>query len=106
MPELPKKILPFEFKIKNKINGKKNKIIKKLKFVSIVKNIKINKKLSISDKNPPLIIAEISGNHCGKKSIFLKHIKEAAKSGADLIKIQTYEPIDITVKNKPIKFCM
>ena len=63
-------------------------------------NIKINKKLSISDKNPPLIIAEISGNHCGKKSIFLKHIKEAAKSGADLIKIQTYEPIDITVKNK------
>ena len=44
MPELPKKILPFEFKIKNKINGKKNKIIKKLKFVSIVKNIKINKK--------------------------------------------------------------
>jgi len=66
-------------------------------------NIKINKKLSISDKNPPLIIAEISGNHCGKKSIFLKHIKEAAKSGADLIKIQTYEPIDITVKNKNYK---
>ena len=46
----------------------------------------------------PLIIAEISGNHCGKKSLFLKTIKSAAKNGADLIKIQTYEPEDITIK--------
>jgi len=66
-------------------------------------NIKINKKVSINPKNSPLIIAEISGNHCGKKSVFLKHIKQAAKHGADLIKIQTYEPIDITVKNKNYK---
>ena len=65
--------------------------------------IRINKKLSISNKNPPLIIAEISGNHCGKKSLFLKHIVSAAKNGADLIKIQTYEPEDITLKNKNYK---
>jgi len=32
--------------------------------------IKINKRLSISDKNPPIIIAEISGNHIGKKGLF------------------------------------
>jgi len=43
------------------------------------------------NKKVPLIIAEISGNHCGSKKLFLKHIKEAAESGADLVKIQTYE---------------
>ena len=32
--------------------------------------IKINKKLEISDKSRPLIIAEISANHCGDKKIF------------------------------------
>lgn len=46
----------------------------------------------------PLIIAEISGNHNGNKKSFLNHIKIAAKSGADMIKIQTYEPQDITLK--------
>ena len=62
--------------------------------------IRINKKISFSEKKAPLIIAEISANHCGKKSLFLKHIKIAAKSGADLIKIQTYEPQDITINSK------
>ena len=65
--------------------------------------IKINKKISINSKKPPLIIAEISGNHCGKKSIFLSHIRSAAKNGADLIKIQTYEPEDITLENNIYK---
>ena len=66
--------------------------------------IKINKKLSISDKGPPIIIAEISGNHSGRKSLFLKHIKSAAKNGADMIKIQTYEPEDITLNQRKKKF--
>jgi len=65
--------------------------------------IKINKKLTINPRKPPLIIAEISANHCGKKSLFLDHIKSAAKNGADLIKIQTYEPDDITVENNKYK---
>ena len=53
----------------------------------------------------PLIIAEISANHCGKKSLFLKSIKSAAQHGADLVKIQTYEPKDITVnKSLNIKY--
>ena len=60
----------------------KNKIIEYFKF---------NKNLR------PLIIAEISANHCGKKSIFLNSIRSAAKNGADLVKIQTYEPNDITL---------
>ncbi len=46
----------------------------------------------------PLIITEISGNHNGSKKSFLEHIKVAAKNGADMIKIQTYEPRDITLK--------
>lgn len=60
-----------------------------------------HKKLfSFSYKKPPLIIAEISGNHNGKKNRFLKLIKEACRSNADLIKIQTYEPEDITLNKK------
>tara|TARA_B100000686_G_scaffold351255_1_gene449464 strand:+ start:1465 stop:2511 length:1047 start_codon:yes stop_codon:yes gene_type:complete len=67
-------------------------------------SIKINRKISISNNTAPIIVAEISGNHCGKKSLLLKHIKIAAKSGADMVKIQTYEPSDITIKQKNKKF--
>jgi pseudaminic acid synthase len=66
--------------------------------------IKINKKITISPNNPPIIVAEISGNHGGKKSLFLKHIKIAAKYGADMIKIQSYEPEDITINKKNNNF--
>ena len=61
--------------------------------------MKINLKEYFKKKEilKPLIIAEISANHCGKKSLFLQTIKSAAKNGADLIKIQTYEPKDITI---------
>ena len=62
--------------------------------------IKINNKIIIDKNNPPLIIAEISGNHNGSKSRFLKLVKNACKNGADLIKIQTYEPGDITLLKK------
>ena len=51
----------------------------------------------------PLIVAEISANHCGKKKIFLDSIRSAAKNGADLIKIQTYEAKDISI-NKVFSF--
>ena len=59
-----------------------------------------NDKLDFSYKKPPKIIAEISGNHNGSKSRFLKLVKKACESDADLIKIQTYEPKDITVSKK------
>ena len=35
---------------------------------------------------------------------FLNLIKEAHKAGADLIKIQTYEPSDITIKSSKKNF--
>ena len=67
--------------------------------------IEINKKLAFSYKKPPLIIAEISGNHNQKKKNFLQLIDSAFKNGADLVKIQSYEPKDITlnIKNKNFK---
>ena len=57
----------------------------------------LNKYFNSKNTLRPLIIAEVSANHCGKKSLFLKSIKSAAKNGADLIKIQTYEAKDITL---------
>tara|TARA_B100002019_G_scaffold238743_1_gene213952 strand:+ start:2458 stop:3498 length:1041 start_codon:yes stop_codon:yes gene_type:complete len=66
--------------------------------------IKINKSLKFDISERPLIIAEISGNHNGSKKKFLNLIKEAHKAGADLIKIQTYEPSDITIKSSKKKF--
>ena len=66
--------------------------------------IKIDKKIVISSEERPVIVAEISCNHNGSKKLFLKHIREAAKNGADLIKIQTFEPQDITIRSKNKKF--
>ena len=59
----------------------------------------ISKKLKFSEKKP-LLIAEISANHNGNKKKFFKLINSALDSGADLVKIQTYEPQDITVNEK------
>ena len=64
----------------------------------------INKNLNKAYKKPPLIIAEISGNHAGNKRRFLNLIERAFICGANLVKIQTYEPIDITLKKKNKKF--
>ena len=66
--------------------------------------IKINNKLVFSYNKPPIIIAEISGNHAGSKKRFLKLIQSACLNGADLIKIQTYEPDDITLNLKKNNF--
>ncbi len=59
-----------------------------------------NNTFSFSYNKPPLIVAEISGNHNGNKKRFLKLIETACKNGADLIKIQTYEPDDMTLNSK------
>ena len=61
--------------------------------------IKIKNSLEFNNNSRPLIIAEISGNHSGNKKKFLRLIKEAYKAGADLVKIQTYEPKDITINS-------
>ena len=65
---------------------------------------KFNKLNILNNNRPPLLIAEISCNHAGSKNLFLKHILSAHKNGADLVKIQTYEPNDMVVsKNFKIK---
>lgn len=66
--------------------------------------LKINSRIEFNTEKPPLIISEISGNHCGSKNKFLDLIKKAHDSGADLVKIQTYEPQDITVNSNHPNF--
>ncbi len=61
------------------------------------------KKLKIGYSFKPKIIAEISCNHSGSKKKFLKMIEEAHKNGADLVKIQSYEPEDMVIDNKKTK---
>ncbi len=51
----------------------------------------------ISSKEPPYIVAEISGNHCGKKQWALDLIKAAKDAGADAVKLQCYTPETITL---------
>jgi pseudaminic acid synthase len=66
--------------------------------------MKINFKSFFNEKKPPKIVAEISSNHCGSKKLLLQHIKCASQAGADMVKIQTYEPQDITVDSRSKKF--
>jgi len=59
---------------------------------------KIIKKLF--DKNsPPILIAEISANHNGSIKKAKKLILTAKKNGADLVKLQTYEPRNMTINS-------
>lgn len=61
--------------------------------------IKIKNNLSFDERKKPLLIAEISGNHNQSKKKFLELIDRSHKNGADLVKIQTYEPQDLTIKS-------
>lgn len=58
----------------------------------------------IGKKNRCIIIAELSGNHNGDFSRIKKLIIQAKKSGADLIKLQTYTPDTITLNSKKKDF--
>ena len=53
----------------------------------------------IGGNNPCYIIAEMSANHCGSITKALKIIKCAKKYGADAIKLQTFTPKSMTIKN-------
>jgi pseudaminic acid synthase len=54
--------------------------------------------------HPPLMVAELSGNHDGKLENALQMINAAAEAGADLIKIQTYRPDSITIDSDRPEF--
>jgi N-acetylneuraminate synthase len=51
----------------------------------------------LSLNQPPYIIAELSANHNGRLETAMKIIDEAAKAGADAVKMQTYRPDTITL---------
>ena len=58
-----------------------------------------NRLIKIKKNDPVYIIAEISGNHNGKISNAIKIIDECKKIGVDAVKLQTYEPQDITLNS-------
>ena len=58
----------------------------------------------LDNEIPPLIVAELSGNHGGSLSKAIKLVKSAVNSGADAIKLQTYKPETITVKGRGKRF--
>jgi N-acetylneuraminate synthase len=58
----------------------------------------------ISRNQPPYVIAELSANHNGKLETALKIIEEAAKAGADAVKLQTYRPDTITLDSDADEF--
>jgi pseudaminic acid synthase len=47
---------------------------------------------------PPYVICELSANHNGSLDTAFRLVDEAAKTGADAIKLQTYRPDTITLK--------
>ena len=66
-------------------------------------NIALDRYL-ITKKSRPLLVAELSCNHCGSLILAKKIIKEAKMQGADLIKFQTYEPETMTLKSEKSVF--
>ena len=65
--------------------------------------IKIGK-IKIGQNETPKLISEISGNHGGSLSNAIKLIKSAAKNGTDLIKLQTYDPNNLTLNSSRPEF--
>jgi len=54
----------------------------------------------ISDNKKCFIVAEMSANHCQSLKKALRIVQEAKKAGADAIKLQTFKPESLALKNK------
>ena len=60
--------------------------------------------IEINSKKKPILISEISGNHGGKLSNAIKLVREAARNGSDLIKLQTYRATRLTLNSNKSEF--
>src|SRR3989344_6798939 len=54
---------------------------------------------SVGGKNPPFVVAEISGNHHQKYEEAEVLVRVACTAGADAVKLQTYTPDAITLNS-------
>lgn len=55
-------------------------------------------------KGPPIIVAEIGAGHNGSMAQAFDLIDEAKEAGADAVKIQCYEPEDLTIRSDRQEF--
>ena len=60
----------------------------------------------IGEGAPPLVVAEISGNHGGSLEAALKLITACADAGTEAVKFQTYTPDTITLDSDADAFCV
>ena len=60
--------------------------------------------IDLFNNKKPILIAEISCNHNGSIKKAKKLITLAKKSGADVVKLQTYTPDTMTIKSKRKNF--
>lgn len=51
----------------------------------------------ISENHPPYVIAELSANHNGSLERAKESIRQAAASGVEAVKIQTYNADTMTI---------
>ena len=63
----------------------------------MINNIILSKRV-VSDRHPPLVIAEVSANHNNSLNSTLKMIDKAAEIGVEAIKFQTFNLNDMTLK--------
>ncbi|TPW77245.1 pseudaminic acid synthase [Schumannella soli] len=66
--------------------------------------IRLTSDVSVSSEHPPLVIAEVSGNHNGDLGRALAIVDAAAEAGAPLVKFQTYTADTITIDSDRPEF--